>query len=96
MLRIFRYWQTMMFLMRKHQNTKELDYLKYTASIYGYTLDVIGVNQDFHYLNKIKWLNAYFNQKISIDPGEAYGDDDDIIIFTDAYDTFFVDKCVGL
>lgn len=74
------------------ENTKELDYLKYTASIYGYTLDVIGVNQDFHYLNKIKWLNAYFNQKISIDPGEAYGDDDDIIIFTDAYDTFFVDK----
>ena len=74
------------------ENTNELDYLKYTASIFGYTLDVIGINKEFHYLNKIRWLNEYFNQKIGLDPDEEYGNDNDIIIFTDAYDTFFVDK----
>lgn len=74
------------------ENTKELDYLKHTASIFGYTLDVIGVGQNFHYLNKIRWLNDYLNQKSGLDPDEEQGNEDDIIIFTDAYDTFFVDK----
>jgi hypothetical protein len=74
------------------ENTKELDYLKYTASIFGYTLDVIGVNQNFHYLNKIRWLNDYLNKKNGTDPDEENGNEDDIIIFTDAYDTFFVSK----
>jgi len=71
-------------------DTSEMKYLKHTAGVFGYSLDVIGIGKTFHYLNKIRWLNEYLSKGAGEGTGEE--DDDDIIIFTDAYDTFFMER----
>ena len=64
-----------------------MKYLNHSSAAFGYSVDVVGVGKNFHYLNKIRWLNEYLQRK-----NNDGGGDDDIVIFTDAYDTFFYEQ----
>jgi lipopolysaccharide biosynthesis glycosyltransferase len=65
-------------------DTDKMKYLLESAKMHDFTVEIIGLKQDFSWINRMNWFKDYL--------GKIPENTNPIICFTDAYDVFYVDS----